>query len=360
MESVRDITEDAASTDPDVRLRRWPPCARSPSGWRSSRSTTPAGSGGPGRRSQSGSASPSRPCTARHGKRTGGNHDRAHSPRDATAIVVRPTSTPPAGHPYLGGEHFSARPGRRRPGRRGPARVRRHTRTPRGGDRPLARARPVRRPGPGRAGHGRGRCRRRARHDRGTFGRATLTRAARAVHRGPAAGRPRRRFDGRGYGACLPHRPGTGRPSSAPAVRPRPGTPTRAVPAPRTGHPRHQRRAGALGPVWLGTSGPALSTTILDRYRSAADPRHFAPSQVFDPWFRFEAPRYSRCQSRTRGPAHVRGPRRHGQSRRHGPCAPGVRHLGARRPYMPGMEAAAVPSTRSARARRPACASATR
>jgi hypothetical protein len=103
-----------------------------------------------------------------------------------------------------------------------------------------------------------------------SFGRATLARAARDVHRGPGRLSPRRRSGATRDGAFLPHGPGVNQALLA---------------ARREAAARHAAQADvehlAVGILAisaglvpsilsrLGTSGPALSTAILDRYPPA-------------------------------------------------------------------------------------------
>ena len=85
-----------------------------------------------------------------------------------------------------------------------------------------------------------------------SFGRATLARAARDIHRGPGRLSPRRRTGARrGTGSSYPHGPGVKQALvDAPPRGPRPARrPASGCRAPRTGHPRRQRGTGALDPV---------------------------------------------------------------------------------------------------------------
>lgn len=104
-----------------------------------------------------------------------------------------------------------------------------------------------------------------------SFGRAALARAARDVHRGPGRFSPRRRSGATRDGVFLPHGPGVNR---------------ALVAARREAAARHTAQADvehlALGILAvseglvpsilsrLGTSGPALSAAILDRYPPAS------------------------------------------------------------------------------------------
>jgi ATP-dependent Clp protease ATP-binding subunit ClpA len=104
-----------------------------------------------------------------------------------------------------------------------------------------------------------------------SFSRATLARAARDVHRGPGRFSPRRRSGATRDGVFLPHGPGVNQ---------------ALVGARREAAARHAAQAEvehlALGVLAvseglvpsilsrLGTSGPALSAAILDRYPPAS------------------------------------------------------------------------------------------
>ena len=105
-----------------------------------------------------------------------------------------------------------------------------------------------------------------------SFGPATLAQAARDVHQGPGRFSPRRRSGAtRGDGVFLPHGPGVNQ---------------ALMSARREAAARHAAQAdvehlalgilaiseGLVPPILsrLGTSGPALSTAILDRYPPAS------------------------------------------------------------------------------------------
>ena len=193
--------------------------------------------------------------------------------RDAIGISIRAFEhATRLGHPYLGGEHYllalaaAAQPAG--------AVLRSRGVTP-GGSRWRSSAFPepgVRRPGPGRADHGRDRRRCRARRDRGVLRPGGTRAAARDVHQGPGRFSPRRRSGAtRGDGVFLPHGPGVNQ---------------ALVGARREAAARHAVQADvehlALGILAvseglvpsilsrLGTSGPALSAVIGDRYPPAS------------------------------------------------------------------------------------------
>jgi len=102
------------------------------------------------------------------------------------------------------------------------------------------------------------------------FGRAALARAARDVHRGPGRLSPRRRSGAARAGVFLPHGPGV---SQALVAARREAAARRAAQA-DVEHLALGILATGAGLVpsilsRLGTSGPALSTAILDRYPPA-------------------------------------------------------------------------------------------
>jgi Clp amino terminal domain, pathogenicity island component len=105
-----------------------------------------------------------------------------------------------------------------------------------------------------------------------SFGRATLARAARDVHRGPGRFSPRRRSGAtRGDGIFLPHGPGV----NQTLVGARCEAAARHAAQADVGHLALGILAVSEGLVpsilsRLGTSGPALSAVILDRYPPAS------------------------------------------------------------------------------------------
>ena len=193
--------------------------------------------------------------------------------RDAGAISIRAYEhATRLGHPYLGGEHYLL--ALAAAGHPAGALLREHGVTP-----GRVEAEIVRLSGAGLFGDLDRDALTRAGIDvdavrsatEASFSPATLARAARTVHRGPGRFSPRRRSGATRDGVFLPHGPGVNQ---------------ALVTARREAAARHAAQADvehlALGILAgrqglvpsilsrLGTSGPALSTAILDRYPPAS------------------------------------------------------------------------------------------